>query len=235
MPLKFVVLLALPIALMAQSRAPVIVELFTSEGCSSCPSADKLLADLERTQPVPNAQILVLSEHVDYWNRLGWRDPFSSAQFSRRQNDYSEAFRKDGVYTPQMVVDGRAEFIGSSGRDAKRAIQDSANRLKASVTLTRDAGGLIVNIEQVPSKTDADVYLAITQNGLHSNITAGENSGRVLDHTGVVRTLTVIGKTRNGSFSKQTAISAGGEHMQAIVFLQDRRTREILGSASLAL
>ncbi|MCU1263294.1 MAG: hypothetical protein JWO80_6179, partial [Bryobacterales bacterium] len=111
----------IPAALAAQTRTPVVVELFTSEGCSSCPPADKLLAEIERAQPVANAQVLVLSEHVDYWNRLGWRDPFSSVQFSQRQSDYSAAFQKDGVYTPQMVVDGRAEFVGSNAGDAKAA------------------------------------------------------------------------------------------------------------------
>ena len=211
-----------------QQRVPVLVELFTSEGCSSCPSADKLLAEIERTQPVPKAEVLVLSEHVDYWNRLGWRDPFSSPQFSRRQSDYNAE-----AYTPEMVVNGRAKFVGNNAREAIAAIQEAANQPRALVTLSRGAGGLVVNVEGIPGNADADVYLAMTETGLRSNVTAGENAGRMLDHTGVVRALTMIGRAKGTSFSKQAAFPATGAHGRVIVFLQDRRTREILGAGSL--
>src|SRR5712692_9441430 len=100
----------------AGDRSPVLVELFTSEGCSSCPPADAVLERLERNQPVPNAQIISLGFHVDYWNQLGWADPFSSAAFSLRQEEYSNAFGGDRIYTPQMVVDGAREFVGESRR-----------------------------------------------------------------------------------------------------------------------
>lgn len=231
MPLKLASLLLISAALVsAQTRVPVIVELFTSEGCSSCPPADKLLAQIERTQPVANAEILVLSEHVDYWNRLGWRDPFSSPLFSRRQTDYNAE-----AYTPEMVVDGRTKFVGGNAREAIAAIQQAASRARANVMLSRDGAGLIVNIEGIPAKSDADVYLAITETGLHSKVTSGENSGRLLDHTGVVRSLTVIGKTKGDSFSKQASLPASGANTRAIVFVQDRRTREILGAAAMVL
>ncbi len=116
-------------------RSPVIVELFTSEGCSSCPPADKVLAELENTQPVAGAEIIALSEHVDYWNYIGWSDPFSSEAFSARQGAYASVFNNDGVYTPQMVVDGQAEFVGSNSEKARTAIARLAKIPKAEVTI----------------------------------------------------------------------------------------------------
>src|ERR1700730_7669529 len=116
-------------------RVPVVVELFTSEGCSSCPPADAVLAKLARSQPVQNAHVIVLSEHVDYWNNLGWVDPFSSPQFRARQNDYARAFGVESVYTPQMVVNGRAEFVGDDFRRASAEIEKAANQPSATIQL----------------------------------------------------------------------------------------------------
>src|SRR5579859_6872600 len=118
-----------------QPVRPVIVELFTSEGCSSCPPADALLARLDQEQRIGNAEIIALEEHVDYWDQLGWRDPFSGRQWTERQQDYAAVFRNDGVYTPQMVVDGRAEFVGSSQSRARSAIAEAVREPKAEVTL----------------------------------------------------------------------------------------------------
>src|SRR3954463_5560674 len=117
----------------ARVRVPVVVELFTSEGCSSCPPADALLARLDETQPVEGAEVIALAQHVDYWNQLGWSDPFSSHELSERQGEYARAFGRDGVYTPQMVVDGRAEFPGGNSGRAFDAIAEAAREQKAEV------------------------------------------------------------------------------------------------------
>ena len=118
-----------------EAPRPVIVELFTSEGCSSCPPADALLKKLSEQQPLQGIQIVALEEHVDYWNHLGWADPFSSDDFSQRQNAYAQIFGRDGVYTPQMVVDGQTEFVGSHSAAARDAILKAAAQPKLDVAL----------------------------------------------------------------------------------------------------
>src|SRR5581483_8973602 len=137
------------ITCVACADTPVLVELFTSEGCSSCPPADQLLAKLESQQPVSGVHIIALSEHVDYWDRLGWRDPFSSAQFSQRQQVYSQVLRDSGPYTPEMVVDGATGFVGSESREALQAIATAARAQKAVVQISGGAGKLTIQVQDV--------------------------------------------------------------------------------------
>lgn len=230
--------LFLTVSLTAQ-RTPVLVELFTSEGCSSCPPADALLIQLDR-QPIANAEVIVLSEHVDYWNRLGWTDPFSSAEFSRRQSRYSEAWGKDGVYTPQMVVDGHAEFNGSDGRKAQAVIAKAAQEKKAVVKLALNGDRLRVEVTDLPQSGDAEVLLAIAEANLKSDVRRGENSGRSITHTGVTRRLEVIGTAKPGAaFFADPKVSLEKNwkrpDLRAVVFVQERGSRRVLGAAAISL
>lgn len=222
-------------------RAPVVVELFTSEGCSSCPPADALLSQLEKTQPVRGAEVIALGEHVDYWNHGGWADRFSSPQFSARQSDYSTAFRKDTVYTPQMIVDGRTEFVGSD-EDAARAAITRASRLpKAQVSVAQNGDTLSVRVDHLPAsaKNDpAEVMLAITEDGLSSSVGGGENAGRRLAHSAVVRQLTPLGTASGGVFTAAPSVKAfSGRHgkLNAVVFVQERGSRLIVGAGEVSL
>jgi hypothetical protein len=230
--------------------APVIVELFTSEGCSSCPPADEVLAKLDRTQPVQGAEIIALGEHVDYWNRLGWIDPFSSAEFSARQSGYADSFGRDGVYTPQMIVDGRDEFAGGNMSRARDAIARAAQSPKANIQLVASQGSnknevkLSIQIRDLPrvaAGDTADVLLAVTENNLRSEVPRGENAGRSLRHSAVTRQLTVLGtiSDNQNSFAAQpVATVASGwnkDNLRAVVFVQERASRRVLGAASISL
>jgi len=224
---------------------PVLVELFTSEGCSSCPPADALLMRLGRTQPVREASLIVLEEHVDYWDRLGWKDPFSSEAATARQEEYGEAFGGQQVYTPQMVVDGHAEFVGNSEGEALRAVRAAGVAPKPVVHLSwADGGMLAIHVEPLTNATRGDtpqVTLAIAENMLHSDVKRGENAGRALEHDGVVRQLTTLGKADAGStgFSSTIAVHAAHEwnraNLRAIVFVQERRSRRVLAAAAIPL
>lgn len=220
----------------AAPRTPVIVELFTSEGCSSCPPADALLSRFEKMTPVPGTQVIALGEHVDYWNRGGWADRFSSSRYSARQSDYSRAFGLAQVYTPQMVVDGRAQFVGSDEAAARAAIARAARQPKADVSVTRSGGSdtLTVRVGRLPDSVrndPADVVLAITEDGLSSSIGGGENAGRTLAHAAVVRQLTVLGTTSGSAFTASPPVKLGGSRRHAVVFVQERSSRRIVGAA----
>jgi len=230
-------------------RVPVLVELFTSEGCSSCPPADELLNRLDQSQPIAGAEVIALSEHVDYWNRLGWADPFSSAQFSERQNDYASVFGPDEIYTPQMIVDGRTQFVGSNSSRASSAIATAARDPKAEITVTlakratslADEVPIDIHVADLPSVSagdTAELMLAITESGLRSNVSRGENRGRKLIHTAVVRKLTGLGSL-SGSFNGETTVRIEKQwkrsSLKVVVFVQERASRRVLGATSVSL
>ena len=228
-------------------RPMVVVELFTSEGCSSCPAADAVLTQLVTRQPVAGVEVLALGEHVDYWDRLGWRDPFSSAAYSARQSNYdSRVFHRNEVYTPQLVVDGQLERVGSDVDAVQRAVKQAAQAPKAAVDLAAARSGersLRVNLHvTVPRslalRDSADVVVAITEDNLATEVRRGENRGRTLRHSAVVRSLTTIGTLSPGESEWSTSVSVPlvadwtTANIRIISFLQERGSRRIVGAAS---
>jgi hypothetical protein len=235
-------------------RQPVVIELFTSEGCSSCPPADALLQQLEQQQPVAGAEIIALEEHVDYWNHDGWIDPFSSADWTERQQDYAALFKND-PYTPELVVNGHSQLVGSNARKAEFEIEKAAHGVKTEIAITpggaeatgsAEAKGsqrFTVSVGKLrPSVAGdvAEVWLAVTEDGLHSSVSLGENAGHVLHHVATLRSLRKIGiADANG-----TSVSFTGDpivkfkpqwdlaNLHVTVFVQEKKGREILGAAS---
>jgi hypothetical protein len=231
-------------------RTPVFLELFTSEGCSSCPSADALLQKLLRQQPVEGAEIIALEEHVDYWNSLGWSDPFSSSSWTERQQDYAAKFGND-AYTPELVIDGRVNFVGSNGREAENEIAQAARSPKAKVEITSGAASAVnsqsfsISVGKLTpdQASDAEVWLAVAEDGLHSTVNAGENSGRLLNHVATLRSLRQIGVAdRNasaqsfaGTYEVKFKPGWKTQNIRVVTFVQEKRSRQILGVASIAL
>jgi hypothetical protein len=212
------------------------VELFTSEGCSDCPPADTFLRTLDSTQPVPGAQLIVIEEHVDYWDDGGWRDPFSSHAFTVRQSDYVNRMRLASAYTPQMVVDGTYQFVGSDRRSAAKAFESERSNPKVEVRITsakleNDRTILHVDTDAVPVK--AEVLVAIAADRADTQVLKGENGGRHLEHVAIVKSLEKVGKAEKGeAFSKDVSISAKAlaQMSRVIVFVQEPNQGKILGA-----
>jgi hypothetical protein len=224
------------------ARAPVLLELFTSEGCSSCPPADRLLQILDEKQPVAGADLIVLSEHVDYWNSLGWRDPFSSPQFTARQQDYTNRYNFDGVYTPQLVVDGRYAFVGSDGREAADAVQKAIRAHKLTMTISKvaRAGNAVTARIELPidenfKGTRGILYVALADNRQESHVARGENGGRTLAHVAVARVLKEAGTIDfSAASTKEIALpvqTGSGNGLRVIAFIQDPKSGYVLGVA----
>ena len=217
------------------SKPAVLVELFTSEGCSSCPAAERVLSKLETKQPFKNAQIITLALHVDYWNYMGWKDRFSSSLYTQRQRVYDRKFRTGAIYTPQMVVDGSKQFVGSNIKKAEKAINKAAREKKAKIDISLTDRKLGVSISNIPDHKDASVYLAITEDHLKSNVRGGENAGKKLRHVSVVRSLTGIGRIAEvaKSFETQATLQIKKDwkkkNLKVVLFIQENQSRKILG------
>src|SRR5271163_619456 len=222
----------------AKTPRPVLVELFTSEGCSSCPPADRLLMELDRKQPVPGANIIVLSEHVDYWNSLGWRDPYSSHQWSERQDDYGRRFGLDSVYTPQMVIDGARQVVGSDSRAVRAAIERSAGSppLPIDISNVMRTGGTLQVEFTAGASGGAAVYAVLADDSDRSSVERGENAGRTLEHVAVARSLTRVAELGQTPIDKKIEIKispeTAKEHLRLILFAQDGKTGRIVAVAA---
>lgn len=208
------------------SRAPILVELFTSEGCSSCPPADRLLQRLD-------SETIVLSEHVDYWDHQGWKDRFSSYAFTKRQEAYARLFSLDSTYTPEMVIDGAVEFVGSDSARAAREIAKAARRPKAEVRLIRmPPGGLRIEVDSAPSY--GAVMLALADPTAQSQVGGGENKGHSLTHVAVVRSLRKIGEVKRGAaFRTDIRLPPEAAAQRIVVFVQEDGQARVTGAAML--
>lgn len=217
-----------------------IVELFTSEGCSSCPPADELLSKIIKESR--GKRVFAMSFHVDYWDRLGWPDPFGQAAFTARQNDYANAFDARSVYTPQMIVNGRVEFVGSNDDKAENAINRALKEpAVASVTLktTMASEGRRAAVEYVvkSAPSGAALNVALVQRGLVTKVERGENAGETLRHDNVVRVFKTIPLDDKGEGRVDIELpnGANASDLSVIAFVQERDLRAIVGAASVEL
>lgn len=218
-------------------KAPVVVELFTSQGCSSCPPADALLIRLAQD---PN--VIPLSFHVDYWNHLGWSDPFSSAAWSQRQQRYASQLGSN-VYTPQAVVDGSVELVGSDESRARRVIGEAGSRASStSIRLTRNAGKITAEVS-LRARVDANLQLIFVtyQRSVTTPVARGENGGRTLRNDFVVRRLSVADEFRgevgahHAEMAPQIDAAWSKGPFGVVAFLQDPKSLKIYGAAVIEL
>jgi hypothetical protein len=226
-----------------ESRQPVLVELFTSEGCSSCPPADALLARLDATQFVPGAHAIVLSEHVTYWNDGGWHDPFSQELFTDRQHDYVVRLGLESAYTPQVVVDGVIDVLGNDAGALARQVKQAAAKPKPQLTIkgTTLQGDTLHFAVQTADTEKSQLWAALAEDQAQSSVARGENAGRTLRHVAVVRVLKNMGSnvsdgrplTLNVAADKGAA--APNKALRLVVFLVDPHSGRVRAAADQTL
>jgi hypothetical protein len=221
----------------SESLTPVVVELFTSEGCSSCPPADALLRELDQAQPIPGEEIIALGEHVDYWDDLGWKDTFSAHEFTERQEAYARTLRVASPYTPQIVIDGTLQFVGNNRARAAQALKHAAGQPKISVRiagLAWETGKVRAQISAEALPADAELFLALVLDHAQSQVLRGENGGHRLEHAAVVLNLTAAGKIEKGkAFTKEISLNANIAKgpQRLVAFIQEKHQGKILGAA----
>jgi len=223
------------------AKTPVLMELFTSEGCSSCPPVDKWVEQLDRAQPLADAELIVLSEHVNYWDQDGWLDPYSSEQLTDRQQGYARILGLSDVYTPQIILDGTEELHPSDSQWAKRTLESAAEKPMIAVHIDGaafDKGGLTAHVvaDGASEKHGGDVYVAVALDKAVSDVLAGENNGKKLTNIAVVKQLVKIGKMEKGkpfdlTFYVKLWPDADPGNMRLISFVQESGQGKIIGAA----
>jgi hypothetical protein len=223
---------------------PVVLELFTSEGCSSCPPADEFVKRLDQLQPIANAQLIVLSEHVDYWDHDGWKDPNSSTALTERQAAYERVLGLSTPYTPQIIIDGASEMRLADAKLVEKALQDAAETPKISVRLDgvsldpANPALLRARVVAEPNagKHTADVFLAVALDHFDSQVLRGENGGRHMTHIAVVQQIVKIGRLEKGQgFAQEAQVKLKpeitAENLRVIAFVQIPGPGKLLGAA----
>ena len=212
-------------------RSFAVLELFTSEGCSSCPPADRLLPQLAAL----DVNVIPLSFHVDYWDKLGWKDPFSNAQFTDRQKDYGQYFKLESIYTPQLIINGKFEMVGSDKATAEADIKKLLNE-NAIVELIIDevrkgSNKLSVNCLLAGDWRNSDLLAAIVQDHAEGDVKGGENHGAKLSHTNVVRTFLELPAKEKMNFEMTIPAGLSANNSHLILFVQQKRRLKITGAA----
>ena len=234
----------IPNAVTPNTRTPILVELFTSEGCSSCPPADLWLQQLDTTQLIPGAQIIVLSEHVDYWDHDGWKDPYSLALSTDRQSGYVRAMGLSTPYTPQIIVNGASELRLSEPQHIRQvfAKEALAAQVPVSVGALKVDGNVPailrahIDVNGAEVKRNADIIAAVALDRARSQVAHGENEGKLLTHVAVAQEFVKIGKLQKGkTFSEDIQIkllpNINSQNLRLIVFVQEPEFGKVLGAA----
>ena len=212
-----------------------VIELFTSEGCSSCPPADKLLAKTLTSWQAGQANVFALAFHVDYWNRLGWRDSFSTSQFSARQGLYVSEMHLNGAYTPQMIVNGTTEFVGSDKSALDNAVLKALNTKQQAefINLTASSNGnsLVVNYGLNGSFNGCQVHFALVTLHAVTSVKSGENGGHVLEHTNVVRELLSYPAASSGKAVFNNCRAYDLRNTGVVAFVQQQNGLHIIAGA----
>ena len=206
------------------AQSPVVVELFTSQGCSSCPSADKNLTEILKTAETNGWPVYGLSFHVDYWNYIGWKDPYSQKAFTERQRNYAAQLGTEQVYTPQMIINGQKEFVGSNKSETNSSVSECLNqKLRYRITLSH----LVASSDKLKFSYGLDanphgeiLQVALVEKYIENLVERGENSGKRLHHDNVVRVFKSFPLSRQGEVEIEIP-ELNSKNLSLIIFAQN--------------